>query len=104
MGLVVHLVMGLVFWGYVALAIVLDQRLRTARARARGEVNFDDGRPGPYIFWGLLTGGLVLPVYFYASRKRAWALLLGAVVLAAVYAATVLTVGMTATAIAMLAR
>jgi hypothetical protein len=104
MGILVQLLVALVFWGYVALAITIDQRLRTARAHARGEVNFDEGKPGSYVFWGLVTGGLVLPIYFYASRKRVWALLLGSAVLAVVYVATLFTVGVIGAAIRMLAR
>jgi hypothetical protein len=104
MGFMTQLLVGLVFWAYVAIAITIDQRLRTARAHARGEVNFDEGKPGTYVFWGLLSGGLVLPIYFYASRKRIWALLAGSAILALVYFATLLTVGIAATAIHMLSR
>jgi hypothetical protein len=104
MGIVVLMVFGIVFWGYVALAITIDQRMRNASAHARGEVNFDEGKPGAYIFWGLLSGGLVVPVYFYASRKRVWALLVGSAVLAFIYAATLFTVGVASTAIRMLVR
>jgi hypothetical protein len=104
MGILGHSLVGLIFWGYIALAITIDQRLRTARARARGEVNFDEGRPSAYVSWGLLSGGLILPIYFYASRKRAWALVLGSAVLAVVYVATLLTAGVAATAIQVLAH
>jgi hypothetical protein len=104
MGILVQLLVALVFWAYVALAITIDQRLRTARAHARGEVNFDEGKPGRYVFWGLMTGGLVLPFYFYASRKRVWALLLGTVVLAVVYVATLFTAGVAGVAVRMLVR
>jgi len=104
MAILIFVFVALVFWGYVALAINVDQTLRTARARARGEVNFDDGKPGPYVFWGLLSGGWVLPVYFYASRKRLWALLLGVAVLALVYLATLYTVGLVGFAVSLCTR
>jgi hypothetical protein len=104
MGILGHSLVGLIFLGYIALAITIDQRLRTARARARGEVNFDEGRPSAYVSWALLSGGLILPIYFYASRKRAWALVLGSAVLAVVYVATLLTAGAAATAIRALAH
>jgi hypothetical protein len=93
MGLLILLGVGCIFWGYVALAITVDQKIRTARARARDEVNFDDGSPGKYIFWGLFTGGFILPVYFYATRKQRWAVALGAGVYVVVLYATALTVG-----------
>ena len=54
--------------------IVLDAK-RLARASAEGQ--FSDARLRTYIPFAAGFGGLVLPFYFYASRRRATALLAG---------------------------
>lgn len=57
------------WWGGVVLVIKIDQKRRDAAIKAEGNVNFEDKSVTPYLALGLLCGGLVLPVYFYATRK-----------------------------------
>jgi hypothetical protein len=73
--------MSLVLWfiwaAYASAIIFFDHRLRVRQALARGEVDFSDGAPLHYLVLSLIAGFLVLPVYFYATRKRWWGLLVG---------------------------
>jgi hypothetical protein len=65
-------------WGAHASAIIaIDHWFLVRRARARGEVDFSNGAPLRYMVLCLIASFLVLPVYFYATRKRWWALGLG---------------------------
>jgi hypothetical protein len=86
--LVVFVVPWIVWWAFAALLMSWDQKRRTACAAARGEVNFDDGNIRSYLFWSLFIGALVLPLYFYATRKKAFALALGLAAMSACGVAT----------------
>lgn len=89
------LILWLTWATYAAAIITIDHRIRVRRARARGEVDFSDGAPLAYLVLSLIAGCLVLPVYFYATRKRWWALALGlAATLASVVVAAVTVVGL----------
>jgi hypothetical protein len=75
--------MSLVLWfvwaAYASAIIVIDHRLRVRRAAALGTVDFSQGAPLQYLVLSLITSFLVLPIYFYATRRRWWALLQGVV-------------------------
>jgi hypothetical protein len=69
-----------IIWAlYVAALITIDHRMRVRRALANGGVDFSDGAPLRYLVLSLVSSFLVLPVYFYATRKRWWAIPLGLV-------------------------
>jgi hypothetical protein len=62
---------------YAAAVIMIDHRIRVRRAVRRGEIVFSSGAPLQYLVLTLIGSFLVLPVYFYSTRKRATALLTG---------------------------
>jgi hypothetical protein len=73
------LILWIVWAAYASAIIVIDHRFRVRRAAARGEVDFSEGAPLRYLVLSLIASSLVLPVYFYATRKRWWAILEGVV-------------------------
>jgi hypothetical protein len=67
-------VMGWILWtASVVTVIKVDQRRRTAAAKARPDeidvTAFEEKSVTPYLVVSCLCGALVLPVYFYATRK-----------------------------------
>jgi hypothetical protein len=94
-----------VIWAcYACAIIVIDHRLRVRRAAARGDVDFSNGAPLRYLVLSLVTSFLVLPVYFYATRRRWWALLEGVVATFVSGLATSFTVVALATLVARFAE
>lgn len=57
-----------VWWGGVVLVIKVEKR-RDKAIQAEGNVNFEDKSITGYLLLGLICGGLILPVYFYATHK-----------------------------------
>lgn len=58
------------FWASLtALTMVVDGGYRRDAARLRGEVDFSSSSPGGYLMLALITPFLVLPVYFFATRR-----------------------------------
>jgi hypothetical protein len=58
------------FWASLtALTMVVDAGYRRDAARLRGEVDFSSSSPGGYLMLALITPFLVLPVYFFATRR-----------------------------------
>jgi hypothetical protein len=59
-----------IFWASLtALTIAVDGRYRRDAALLRGEVDFSSSSPGGYLALSLITPFLVLPVYFFATRR-----------------------------------
>lgn len=78
-----------ILWlAYAGLIIEVDHVLRVRRARARGQIDFDVGQPLRFLVLSLFASVLVLPVYFYMTYRRWWAMAVG---LAATVAAVVAT-------------
>jgi hypothetical protein len=73
----VSLILWVIWAGWASAIIVIDHRLRVRRARARGAVDFSVGAPLQYLVLSLIASFLVLPIYFYATRRKWWALLEG---------------------------
>ena len=71
--------------------INVDRRIRVARVAAAGGVDFTEGRALWYLILSFIASWLVLPVYFYATRKRPSAILLGILATLATASATVVT-------------
>jgi hypothetical protein len=88
--------MNIVIWFlsavYACLIIQGDHTLRIRRARARGEIDFGVGQPLRFVVLSLITSLLVLPVYFYVTYRRLWAIGLGLVATVATFFATILTI------------
>ena len=63
----------MIFWiffaGLTALTIVIDRKQRARQAQHRGVVDFSDSNPFAYLVFAVITPFLVLPVYFYSTRK-----------------------------------
>jgi hypothetical protein len=66
-----------IWWGGLVAIIKVDQARRDRQMRAAGAVNFENKSVTQYLLFGLLCGGLVLPLYFWVTRKSAGAVLLG---------------------------
>src|SRR5689334_10932200 len=66
-----------VWWGGIVAIIKIDQKRRDAAMRAAGDVNFEDKSVLPYLVLGVICGGLVLPVYFWTTRKTGVGVLIG---------------------------
>lgn len=59
-----------IFWASLtALTIAVDGQYRRDAARLRGQVDFSSSSPGGYLALALITPFLVLPVYFFATRR-----------------------------------
>lgn len=76
--LIVNILTWAVWWGSLAAILNIDQSRRDAAAKAADTVNFQERGLLPYLMLGLFCGApLVLPMYFYATRKSYGAALLG---------------------------
>ena len=75
------------WWGGLVLIIKIDQQRRDQARKAEGGVNFESKDVGSYLLLGLLCGGLVLPLYFWVTRKTASAVLIGFLLGGALFAA-----------------
>src|SRR3954447_19267596 len=62
---------------YASAIIVIDHRFQVRRALASGEPDFSSGAPLRYLVLSLVAAFLVLPVYFYMTRRKWWAVLVG---------------------------
>ena len=90
MGFVLQVVAWLVWAGFTAAVIMVDAKLRRDRLAARGEVDFTDTNPVPYLLVGILCSAASLPLYFYASRREPVAVLIGFALTGVTLVATVL--------------
>jgi hypothetical protein len=76
MEIVLYLTGWVAWFGSFALVMMIDRKFRRERAAASGEVDFSDDRIVQYLLLGLICGALVLPIYFYATRRSiGWALI-----------------------------
>ena len=66
-----------VLWGSMAAIIRIDQGQRANQAKAQGLPDFQDKSIVPFLLMGLICGALILPVYFYTTRKNAIGVLIG---------------------------
>jgi hypothetical protein len=69
----------IIYWAFISLTMIIDRKIRAQRAQQRGVVDFTDSNPVSYLALGLLAPCLVLPIYFYSSRKVMGGSRLGAV-------------------------
>jgi len=67
----------IVFYGSMVAVIKVDQNMRATRAAAEGVPDWDNKSVVPYLVIGLICGGLILPVYFYSTRKSGIGALIG---------------------------
>lgn len=79
--LVLQVIAWLLWSASVVTVIKVDQRRRAAAAAARPDevdvTRFEDKSVTPYLVLSFFCGALVLPVYFWATRKSAKGVLLG---------------------------
>ncbi len=75
--LLARIVTWIVWWGGLALIIFIDGKLRDRAMRRDGEVNLQPRSVWPYLVVGLLCGALVLPIYFWVTRRSVRGLLVG---------------------------
>ncbi len=77
-----------VFWLITAVTIKLDDKRAKAKAAAAGTQDFADRRIRSYVLAAFLLGGLVLVLYFWATRRSKKGGLIGAGALAGVVVLT----------------
>ncbi len=65
------MILWLLWFGFATLTMVIDRGYRRDAARLRRQTDFSSPSLGGYLALALVSPFLVLPVYFYATRKQA---------------------------------
>lgn len=89
MRLLLDVITWAVWFGSLAAVIFIDRNIRQARQQASGTVDFTDDRIGSYLALGVICGGAVLPMYFWVTRRSFVGVLIGLLLTAACFFATI---------------